>query len=171
MHCATPTNATCPMSLYNTRDKLISLLSLLVRNRGFLCWHATVFFPCWCATGSFSAGMQQSSFPAGAQLGLSLLACNSLLSLLVRNRVFLCWHATVFFPCWCATGSFSADMQQNLLSLLMCKRIFFPFWCLTGFSLPAGASQISYLQWQPKIVVRQSLTLVLLNKLRCHTHF
>ena len=56
----------------------------------------------------------------------------------------------VIFPCWCTTGPFSTGMQQGLLSLLVCKSVFFPFWCLSGSSFPAGASQISYLPWQPK---------------------
>ena len=74
LHVATPTYATCPMSLYKTRDKL-----------------NMVFFPCWYTTGSFSAGMQQSSysanmqkssFPSGAEMGL--------FSLLVLHKFLIC---------------------------------------------------------------------------------
>ena len=33
------------------------------------------------------------------------------------------------------------QVQQGLLSLLMCIRIFFPCWCTTGSSFPAGLQQ------------------------------
>ena len=64
LHVATPTYATHPMSLYNTRQAQQDCLSLLVLNRS-----------------SVPAGVQKgSSFPAGAYLGL--------LSLLVLTWVF-----------------------------------------------------------------------------------
>ena len=51
-----------------------------------------------------------------------------------RNRVF--------FPYRCTTGSsFSAGVQQGLLSLLMHYRVFLPCLCITGSSSPAVASK------------------------------
>ena len=55
--------------------------------------------------------------------------------------------------------SFPAAAQQDLLSLLVCKRVFFPCWWITWLSFPAGASQgllsllinilLYILPWQP----------------------
>ena len=98
------------------RDKLDSLLSLLVLQR--------VFFPAGASQGLSSLlVLHRVFFHAGASQGL--------LSLLVFHRVF--------FPYWYFTGcSFPAGASYGWFPLLVFQRVFFACWCFTGSSFPAA---------------------------------
>ena len=69
--------------------------------------------------------------------GISFACCHS--HLCCTSYVFLQGQTRDklnknFFPCWCATGSsFSAGVQNSLLSFSDTKMVFFPCWCYKKF--------------------------------------